>query len=153
MKRFFMLFALIPLFASCDIDGMFDDMTRLSPTIKGYSYSSDGQISLGNDDANKAFTAFIVAKSKWVGKKGDKVDCQVQVMGDKWGGDPDKLEIYYFQKGKLTYKSATSCTIKIDGKYNFLDGDWDFVLSEDGDKITLTSGSKTLKLKFWHETE
>ena len=95
MKRILILLALIPLFASCDINGMIDDMTRLSPTIKGYSYSSDGQISLGNEDANKAFTAFIVAKSKWVGKKGDKVDCQAQVMGDKWGGDPDKLEIYY----------------------------------------------------------
>ena len=153
MKKLLILFALIPLLASCDLDGMMDDMTRLSPTIKGYSYSSDGQIDLGDADAGKAFTAFIIAKSKWVGKKGDKVDCQVQVMGDKWGGDPDKLEIYYFQKGKLTYESATSCTIKIDGKYSFLDGTWDFVLEENGDKITLTSGTKTMKLKFWHETD
>ena len=153
MKKLFVLLAMLPLLFSCDIDGMIDDMMRVSPTIKGYSYSGDGQIDLGNADASSNFTAFIVAKSKWEGKKGDKVDCQVQIMGDKWGGEPDKLEIYYFQKGKLTYNSATSCTIKIDGDFSFLDGTWDFVLTENGDKITLTSGSKTMKLKFWHETE
>ena len=153
MKRLFLLLALIPFFVSCDISGMIDDMTKMSPTIKGFSYSSDGLIELGDADASKAFTAFIVAKSKWAGKSGDKVDCQVQVMGDKWGGDPDKLEIYYFQKGKLTYGSGSTCTIKIDGDYKFLDGTWQYTLEEDGDKVTLTSGSKTLKLKFWHETE
>ena len=153
MKKLLVFLAALPLLLSCDIDGMIDDMLKVSPTIKGYSFSTQSGTDLGDKDATSALEAFIVAGSKFEGKKGDKVACQVQLMGDKYGGDPDKLEIYYFLKGQLTYASATSVEISINGKYTALNGTWKLTREDNGDKITLENGSKKVNLKFWHETE
>lgn len=153
MKKLLVFLAVLPMLLSCDIDGKIDEMLKVSPTIKGFSFSKQSGTELGDADATSALTAFIVAKSKFEGKKGDKVDCQVQLMGDKYGGDPDKLEIYYFLKGQLTYASATSVEISINGKFSAMNGTWKLTREEDGDKITLENGDKKVNLKFWHETE
>ena len=104
-------------------------------------------------DATSALTAFIVAKSKFEGSAGQKVDCQVQVMHGNYGGEPDKLEIYYFLKGSLTYVSSSEVTIAINGKFTALNGTWKLTRADNGDKITLQNGSKKVELKFWHETD
>ena len=153
MKRLLVFLAVIPLLLSCDLNGKIDEMLKVSPTIKGFSFSTQTGTDLGDADATKALTAVIVAKSKFEGKKGDKVDCQVQLMGDKYGGDPDKLEIYYFLKGTLTYASESSVEISIKGQFSALNGTWKLTREDDGDKITLENGSKVVNLKFWHETD
>lgn len=153
MKKLLVFLAVLPLLFSCDIDGKIDEMLKLSPTIKGFSFSKQSGTDLGDADATSALTAVIVAKSKFEGKKGDKVDFQVQLMGDKYGGDPDKLEIYYFLKGSLTYVSASEVTIAINGKFTALNGTWKLTRADNGDKITLQNGSKKVELKFWHETD
>ena len=146
MKRLLVFLAILPLLFSCDIDGAIDDMLKVSPTIKGFSFSKDA-------DATSALTAFIVAKSKFEGSAGQKVDCQVQVMHGNYGGEPDKLEIYYFLKGSLTYVSSSEVTIAINGKFTALNGTWKLTRADNGDKITLQNGSKKVELKFWHETD
>lgn len=150
MKRLFALALVLPLLFSCKFD--MEDMFKVSPTIKGYSYSFESK-TLNDEDAAKALEAVIITKSKWEGKKGDKCDFQVQLMGDKYGGTPDKLEIYYFQKGNVTYESANSVTININGDYKAINGTWELTREDSGDKITLVSGGQTLKMKFWHETD
>lgn len=133
------------------LQGMIDDIMDLSPTIEGYSYSVQSR-ELGNVDAELALEAVIIANSKWEGKMGDKCDCQVQLMGDSYGGVPDELEIYYFQKGTVLYHSPESCTIRLDGQFKAINGNWTITREENGDLVTLKSGSKNLVLKFWHKT-
>ena len=137
MKKLLVFLAVLPLLFSCDIDGKIDEMLKLSPTIKGFSFSKQSGTDLGDADATSALTAFIVAKSKFEGSAGQKVDCQVQVMHGNYGGEPDKLEI----------------TIAINGKFTALNGTWKLTRADNGDKITLQNGSKKVELKFWHETD
>ena len=146
MKRFLLLLALVPLVWSCDPDDL-----KLSPTINGFSFSKQSA-TLGDAEAESALSAVTVGKSKFEGKKGDKVDFQVMLSRKDWGGSPDKLEFYYYQNGKLTYNSATSVTIKINGKYTFLNETWALTKVDD-DNFTLSSGSKVVKLKFWKENK
>ena len=153
MKRLLVFLAVLPLLFSCDIDGAIDDMLKVSPTMKGFSFSKQSGTDLGDADATSALTAFIVAKSKFEGSAGQKVDCQGQVMHGNYGGEPDKLEIYYFLKGSLTYVSSSEVTIAINGKFTALNGTWELTRADNGDKITLQNGSKKVELKFWHETD
>ena len=120
---------------------------------RAFSFSKQSGTDLGDADATSALTAFIVAKSKFEGSAGQKVDCQVQVMHGNYGGEPDKLEIYYFLKGSLTYVSSSEVTIAINGKFTALNGTWKLTRADNGDKITLQNGSKKVELKFWHETD
>lgn len=153
MKKLLILLAAMPLLFACNIDTTIDDMTKLSPTIKGFSYSKDGACTLGDADAEKAFTAFIIAESKFGDQKvGKTVDCQVQLSGNKYTGKQDKLGIYTFQNGKLTWTSG-GANIVMDGNYTALNGTWSITVTDNGDKATLKNGSKQLKLKFWHETD
>lgn len=153
MKKLLILLAAMPLLFACNIDTTIDDMTKLSPTIKGFSYSKDGACTLGDADAEKAFTAFIIAESKFGSQKvGKTVDCQVQLSGNKYTGKQDKLGIYTFQNGKLTWTSG-GANIVMDGNYTALNGTWSITVTDNGDKATLKNGSKQLKLKFWHETD
>ena len=121
--------------------------------MRSFRCFSQSGTDLGDADATSALTAFIVAKSKFEGSAGQKVDCQVQVMHGNYGGEPDKLEIYYFLKGSLTYVSASEVTIAINGKFTALNGTWKLTRADNGDKITLQNGSKKVELKFWHETD
>jgi len=153
MKRLLLLLAFVPLFAACDFDKKLEEMTKLSPTIKGFSYSKI-TASLGDADAEQNLTAIIIAGSDWEGKNGDKVDFQIQVIDEQYGGQPDKLGIYYFLTGKATYNSSSSITIAVDG-YTALNGTWTFAKEEvDGEKrLNLDGDGKNVVFKFWHETE
>lgn len=153
MKKLLILLAAMPLLFACNFDAKIDEMTKLSPTIKGFSYSKDGACTLGDADAEKAFTAFIIAESKFGSQKvGKTVVCQVQLSGNKYSGKQDKLGIYTFQNGKLTW-SSSGATIVMDSDYKALNGTWSITVTDNGDKATLKNGSKQLKLKFWHETD
>ena len=150
MKKFFALLALLPLLFSCgDVLG---DQFRISPTIKGFAYSFDS-MTLDDADAQKVLSAVYIGKSKWEGNKGDQVQFQVQLSKNTYGGTPDKLEINYYQEGTCTYESPTSVTLKINGKFTAINGTWELTREEDGNKVTLVSGSQTMKLKFWHEED
>ena len=157
MKKLLAILAVLPLLFSCDLDSLFedafDDMTSLSPTIAGFSFSKQTGTDLGDADATTALTAVIVAKSKFAGSKGEKVDFQVQLRGGEYGGEPDKLDIYYFIKGKLTYVTTSSVDISLSGQFTALNGTWSLTRENDGDKITLKQGSKVVYLNFWHETD
>lgn len=153
MKKLLILLAAMPMLFACNLDQKIDDMTKLSPTIKGFSYSKDGACTLGDATAENAFTAFIIAESKFGDQKiGKTVDCQVQLSGSKYSGKMDKLGIYTFQNGKLTWVSG-GANIVMDGDYKAMNGIWEITVTESGDKIAMKSGSKQLKLKFWHETD
>lgn len=151
---------MLPLLFSCDIEGMmndyFDDMTSLDPHIKnsiGYWAKDMDQT---NEDA-KALIAVHVEKPAFAGKKGDNLKFQVVLNSDKWGGDPDKLDINYYITGKMTLKSANECTIKVNS-YTYLNETWTFTkeTKTESDKeieyIYLKSGSKSFTLKY-HFTE
>lgn len=157
MKKILVLLAALPLLVSCTldgiIDGMFEEATTISPTISGFSYSKDGTCSLSDSDAESAFTAFIIAESKFGSQTiGKTVKCQVQLNGNKYTGKRDKLDIYTFQEGKLTWVSG-GANITMDGDYTALNGLWEITVTENGDKVSMKSGSKQLNLKFWHETD
>ncbi|MBR5042289.1 MAG: hypothetical protein IKX67_03550 [Bacteroidales bacterium] len=147
MKKLIAILLALPLLASCSFESPFPS---LNSQIEGFAYSVPSA-SLGDADAEKALEAVIISDSKWVGKKGDKRNFQVQLMGDKYGGSADALEIYYFQGGSVQFLSPTSCTITVKGKFTFLDGTWDIKSENNGDNITLTGSGKTVSLKFWKE--
>ena len=156
MKKLLVLLTALPLLFACSLQDKIDSMTKLSPTIKGYSYTPDGTPTLKDSDAEKALTAFIIGKTKWEGKAGQSYECQVQLNTDKYGGKADKLGIYYFITGTLSYTTNDICSINIPGNYRALNGSWIIHREEDGNKIRLTGGKlggSELKLKFWHETE
>ena len=152
MKRILVLLALLPVLFSCEFDNPLSGMS--SPTIKGFAYSKQYGTDLGDEDANKALEAVSVGKSKFAGSKGTKCDFQVQLNNNKYGGKTNDLEMYWWQEGKLEYNSETSVTIsKMNGTFTLIEGTWDLLREEDGDKVTLTSGNKTVILKFWHEND
>ena len=163
MKKLFLLMALLPLFASCDLSGLmddyFDEMTSLDPHIKnsiGYWAKDMDQT---NEEA-KALVAVHVEKPAFEAKKGDKLKFQVALDGDKWGGKPDKLEINYYITGQITFKSANECTIKVDS-YTYLTETWKFTKEtkeengEDIEWIYLESKDKmkSFSLKFHFEED
>lgn len=153
MKKILILLAVMPMLFACNFDDAFDEMTKVSPTIKGFSYSSDGTCTFGDADADKAFTAFIIAESKFDDQKiGKTVKCQVQLSGSKYTGKKDKFDFYTFQDGKLTWVSG-GANIVMDGNFTAMNGIWEITVTESGDKVAMKSGSKQLKLKFWHETD
>ena len=156
MKKLFLLLAILPLFASCDLDGLmddyFDDMTSLDPHIKnsiGYWAKDQDQT---NEEA-KALVAVHVEKPAFEAKKGTNLKFQVVLKGDKWGGKPDNLDINYYITGKMTMKSADECTIKVDN-YTYLNETWKFTKEtkkendQDIEWIYLESGDKTISFKF-----
>ena len=152
MKKLLILLAAMPMLFACNFEQKLDEMTKISPTIKGFSYSKDGVCTLGDATAENAFTAFIIAESKFADQKiGKTVDCQVQLSGSKYSGKKDSFGIYTYQEGKLTWVSG-GAKIVMDADYTALNGIWEITVSENGDKIAMKNGSKQLKLKFWHET-
>ena len=152
MKRLLILLAILPFVFSCDFEDPFGGMR--SPTIKGFAYSTEYGTNVGDEAANNALEAVSVGKSKFAGKKGDKVEFQVQLNSKDYGGKTNSLEMYWWQEGTLTYESETKVTIsKMNGKFTFIEGTWDLVRDADGDNVTLTFGEKTVVLKFWHEND
>lgn len=152
MKRILILLAVLPLMFSCEFKTPFDGMR--SPTIKGFAYSTQYGTNVGDEAANKALEAVSVGKSKFAGKKGDKVEFQVQLNSKNYGGTTNDFEMYWWQEGTLIYESESKVTIsKMNGKFTFVEGTWDLVRDEEGDNVTLTSGDKVLVLKFWHEND
>ena len=152
MKRLLILLAILPFVFSCDFEDPFGGMR--SPTIKGFAYSKQYGTNVGDEAANKALEAVSVGKSKFAGKKGDKVEFQVQLNNNNFGGHTNSLEMYWWQEGTLVYDSETQVTIsKMNGTFTFIEGTWDLVRDEDGENVTLTSGDKVVVLKFWHEND
>ena len=156
MKKLFFLLAFLPLFASCNIDGLlddyFDDLTSLEPTIKNsIDYWAKDQDKTNEEAA--ALVAVLVEKPAFAGKQGDKLKFQVVLKGSKWGGEPDKLDINYYITGSMTYKSANQVTISV-SNYTYLNETWTFTkeTKKEDDKdiewIYLKSGSKSLSLKY-----
>lgn len=152
MKRLLILLAVMPFLFSCEFETPLSGMS--SPTIKGFAYSKQYGTTVGDEAANKALEAVSVGKSKFAGKKGDKVEFQVQLNNNKYGGKTNDLEMYWWQEGTLVYESETKVTIsKMNGTYTFIEGTWDLSRDADGDAVTLTAGDKVLNLKFWHEND
>jgi hypothetical protein len=152
MKRILFLLAILPFLFSCDFESPFSGLS--SPTIKGFAYSTQYGTNVGDEAANKALEAVSVGKSKFEGKKGDKVEFQVQLNKKDYGGKTNDFEMYWWQEGTLTYESETKVTSsKMNGTFTFIEGTWDLLREEDGDKVTLTSGDKIVNLKFWHEND
>lgn len=152
MKRLLILLAILPFVFSCDFENPFSGMS--SPTIKGFAYSKQYGTNVGDEAANKALEAVSVGKSKFAGKKGDKVEFQVQLNSKNYGGHTNDFEMYWWQEGTLVYDSETQVTIsKMNGTFTFIEGTWDLVRDEDGENVTLTSGDKVVVLKFWHEND
>ena len=157
MRKFFVFLAILPLLFSCDIDGMIDDMMSLEPTIKNSIDYWVRDADQSSEEA-KALVAVLAEKPAFAGKKGDNLKFQVVLKGDKWGGKPDKLAINYYITGKMSIKSSSECTIKVDN-YTYLNGDWTFTkeIKKENDKdiewIYLKIGSKSLSLKFHVERD
>ena len=153
MKKLFVLLAALGLLCACEFD--FD--VKLSPTIAGWSYAVEKAYSqMGNADAEKALEAVIIGgKTGWACKKGETRDFQIQLMGSKFGGKPDKLEIYYFLRGTVTFLSGSSCAIKMKDNFPYIEGTYAIQISTKDDKeyVELDGGEKQLKMHFWHETD
>lgn len=157
MKKLFFLLAFLPLLFSCDLDSYFDDLTSLDPHIKNSIGYWVNKVDPASDDA-KALVAVHVEKPAFAGKKGDNLKFQVVLNSDKWGGSPDKFEINYYITGKMTISNAGECTIKVNN-YTYLNGTWKFTKEtkkesdEDIEYVYLTSGEKTVTLKFHFEED
>ena len=152
MKKLILLLAVLPMFFSCDFGLDFD--MKLSPTIAGASYVVEKPV-LGDADAEKALEAVIISGTDWDGKKGETRNFQVQLMGSKYGGEPDKLEIYYYLDGTVSFLSNSSCTIKMKKGFHQIEDTYSFTRYEKDDKryVELKGSSKSMTLRFWHLTD
>ena len=94
-----------------------------------------------------------MSDSKFSGKTGDKCKAQVVVRGNIYDGEPDKLGIYYYITGKMTYTTPLTVTFSFEGKFKYINGTWIVTRSDEGDTVTLKNGSKYINLKFKNETD
>ena len=132
MKKLFLLLAVLPLFASCDLDGLmddyFDEMTSLDPHIK----NSIGYWAMDQDQTNeeaKALVAVHIEKPGFEAKKGDKLANEAITRYGEYLGkglreqiyvqfSKDEKHVFFYEKDGLVIVN----TEKLESHHTKLDG-------------------------------